>query len=438
VFSTARKLRTWKTHGAIPSLKMRFSKMLPHLVYEDTAFLESNMLFCVYQITMDITKFFAWLLPLKKRGWAWQSHLNSRKFLTFLLIILKKQALIFKKTLFSRENSNAIAMGGWEVFLYQKIPLNFPFLKGEVGSKNFVVYKDQIIKKFSNLATKFLCGSLVLFLFLINPAFANDIVDDAGNKIKLTHPAQRVISLAPDLTEILFAIGAGTKIIGVVSGSDYPSAAKNIPVVASYNSIDIEKIRLLHPDFIVAWAETRYLTQLKKLKVPIYLSHQYKLMDVATTLQKLGSLLGTEKKANESAEKYLEQYQALKEKYANQKKLMVFYQVWPNPLMTITKNSWINEAISLCGGENIFANLYGVAPEVNVEAVIAANPDVIIGTDAANDGMRQWQAWHELNAIKNHNTYFIHADLIERAGPRILDGVLEVCQSLSLARKQVV
>jgi iron complex transport system substrate-binding protein len=276
--------------------------------------------------------------------------------------------------------------------------------------------------------------SILLLLLFINPVFACDIIDDAGNRIQLTHPAKRVVSLSPDLTEIVFSIGAGSHIVGVVSGSDYPPLAKKIPIVASYNSIEIEKIAILHPDLILAWTETKYIAQLKKLGIPVYLSHPNRLTDVAMTMQKLGCLLGAAKTANALAEQYLQHYHTLQMRNAHQKKLTVFYELWPKPLITITKNSWINEIISICGGENIFANLHGAAPEIDIEAVITANPDIIIGT--TKDGLQQWQAWTELKAIHNQNTYCIHPDLIERAGPRLLDGVEEVCRFVSIARKR--
>lgn len=279
---------------------------------------------------------------------------------------------------------------------------------------------------------------LILSLFFINSVYACEIVDDLGNKIKLTHPAQRIISLAPDLTELLFAIGAGQHIIGVVQGSDYPLAAKNIPIVATYNSIEIEKILTLHPDLIVTWAETSYITQLKKLGLPVYLSRQKKLTDIANSMEKLGCLTGTEKIADPSAKQYLKRYQALRTHYANQKKVTVFYQVWSKPFITITKNSWINEVISLCGGINVFANLHGVAPSVDMEAVIVANPDIMIATDSLTNSLYPWHAWPELKAVRFQTMYSIHADLIERAGPRILEGVKEVCRVVSIARNKVV
>jgi iron complex transport system substrate-binding protein len=273
----------------------------------------------------------------------------------------------------------------------------------------------------------------VIFIVLsIQQVLACEVIDDTGHLVKLAHPAQRIISLAPDLTEIVFAAGAGDKIIGVVKGSDYPFDTKKIPIVATYNNIELEKILILHPDLIIAWSETSYLSQLKKLGIPVYLSHQRKLTDIANTLEKIGCLAATEEYADAAAKKYLERYHALQKKYAHQLTVTVFYQIWPKPLMTITKNSWINEVISLCGGKNIFADLRGVAPEVNIEAVIAANPDVIIGTRSADDPLardplKQWQQWPQLAAVQNKHLVTINPNLIERASPRILEGVEEMC-----------
>ncbi|MBV8802592.1 MAG: cobalamin-binding protein [Gammaproteobacteria bacterium] len=269
----------------------------------------------------------------------------------------------------------------------------------------------------------------IFMLILMRQVNACEVMDDTGHLIKSMHPAQRIVSLAPDLTEILFAAGAGDKIVGVVKGSDYPLTATKIPIVATYNSIDLEKILVLHPDLIIAWTETSYISQLNKLGIPIYLSHQKKLTDIANTLEKFGCLAGTEKQANLASRNYLQRYHALQKKYSNSKPLTVFYQVWATPLMTITKNSWINEIITLCGGKNIFADLNGVAVEVNVEGVVVANPEVIIGTQT--DGLKQWQAWPKIRAVHTKHIYAIDPDLIERASPRVLNGVEEVCWRLS-------
>ncbi|MHB1947836.1 MAG: cobalamin-binding protein [Gammaproteobacteria bacterium] len=279
----------------------------------------------------------------------------------------------------------------------------------------------------------------ILFFFLASfVAFACEITDDAGNKIKLSQPAQRIISLAPDLTEILFVVGAGNHIVGVMQGSDYPAAAKKIPVIASYNSVDTERMLTLQPDLIVVWAEGNLGPSLKKFNIPIYYSHQKKLTDIPGTLQRLGCLAGTQKIADQAAKKFTQEYQALQKKYFNKKTVTVFYQVWQQPLITVTRASWINDVITLCGGKNIFANLKGASPQVNLEEVIVANPDVIVGTKSKQDWQRFWLQWPQVRAVKKHNIFALDPNLIERASPRLLQGAITMCEAFDSARGSVI
>lgn len=272
---------------------------------------------------------------------------------------------------------------------------------------------------------------LLFFLFFARVLHSCEVIDDEGNKITLPKPAMRIVSLAPDLTEILFAAGAGNRIVGVVQGSDYPPAAKKIPVVASYNQLNTEQLLALHPDLIVVWGEGILPVQIKKFSIPVFLSRQHVLQDIPQTLKRFGCLTGTHETADAAAHVFLNRYAKLKKQYSQQKKIRVFYQVWPEPLMTVTKHSWINEIILLCGGENVFADLAGAAPEVNVEAVIAANPDVIFATDQQQNWQKYWMKWQMISAVKRKNLFSVNADLIERAGPRILDGALQICRLVS-------
>lgn len=265
---------------------------------------------------------------------------------------------------------------------------------------------------------------LLFLLFLARVVFACDVKDDTGQIVHLPQAAKRIVSLAPDLTEILFSIGAGNRIVGVMRGSDYPPAATHIPVMASYNNIDAEAILALHPDLIVAWTDVPFLSQLKSLGIPIYYSHQKAITDIPVTMRRLGCLTGNEQQAVNAADIFLKQYQQIKNAYAHKKSVTVFYQVWSKPLMTISKESWINEVISLCGGKNIFSNLHGAAPQVSLESVIVANPMVIIGSDV--------NSW--LQKRPKHSVFSLNTDLVERAGPRILEGTKEVCHKLDEAR----
>jgi len=271
--------------------------------------------------------------------------------------------------------------------------------------------------------------------FLISlPVLACDVIDDMGHTIHLDHPAYRIISLAPDLTELLFAAGAGAQIVGVVSGSDFPLSAKKIPVVANYNSLDEERIFRLHPDLIVTWAAANLSTQLQRLGFLVYVSQQRDVMDIPKTLTRLGCLAGTDGVAKKAANNFSQRYHALQHQYAKQKVVSVFYQIWSHPLMTVSKESWINQMITLCGGKNIFADTFGVAPQINREAVILNNPQVILSSENNQSWKKSWTAWPQLTAVSKGNMFSINPDLIERAGPRLLDGAETVCQFLQKVR----
>lgn len=240
---------------------------------------------------------------------------------------------------------------------------------------------------------------------------------------------QKIISLAPDVTEMLYTIGANHQIVGVVQGSDYPAAAKNIPVVATYNHLDVEKIVALHPDLIIVWQDTAVLPQLKRLPFPIYVTHPQQLTDIAKTLIALGRLTGHLSAAQKAAQDFLIRYNQLKQANTNQKPLTVFYQVWPHPLITISKKSFVNEVIALCGGKNIFADVKAVSFPVDREAVIAKNPDVIVGDD-----LSAWQSYSALTAVQQHHLISLHEESLERASPRILIAASLLCHRLAEAR----
>lgn len=275
---------------------------------------------------------------------------------------------------------------------------------------------------------------LLLFCgFVASTAYACDVVDDMGNHLHLSKPAKRIVSLAPDITELLFAAGAGQSIVGVMQGSDYPAAATKIPVVASYNRLNSEAVLVLQPDLLVAWAGGMPAAQrqeLQRLHIPVFLSRQRELMDIPKTVRKLGCLAGTEKIADQAAAMFSERYAHLVQRYAQTKHRSVFYEMWPHPLMTVNHDSWISQIITLCGGKNIFADAIGVAPQVDIEAVLAANPDVIISTAPTKDWRKIWQDWPQLRAVKQQRIFAVPPDWLERAGPRLLDGAELVCRDL--------
>jgi iron complex transport system substrate-binding protein len=287
---------------------------------------------------------------------------------------------------------------------------------------------------------------VICWLWSLGQAFVYGSVtatDDAGAKVEITEPARRIVSLAPHVTELLFAAGAGQSVSGVVSYSDYPPEAKLIASVGSYQALDVEKIVSLNPDLVVAWGSGNgdaALTKLRSLGLRVFVSEPRSLEDVATNLERLGQLAGSYEQAKAVASRFREQVEGLRRRYQRQQPVSVFYQVWNQPLMTINGQHLISKVIELCGGRNIFAQLGALAPSVSVEAVLQADPQVIItgGMEDERAGwLQDWERWGQMTAVKNRRLYQIPPDLIVRHTPRIVQGAQLMCQDLQQARQDI-
>lgn len=276
---------------------------------------------------------------------------------------------------------------------------------------------------------------LLLILFCGSAHAMCTVTDDAKITLHLNSPAKQIISLAPDTTETLFAIGAGKQIVGVIKGSDYPKAATKIPIVGSYTGLDLEKIISLQPDLIVVWGDTfaRQLNTLKKSGIPIYTSNPQTLADIPKTMRNLACLTGQQAKGEAQAQQFSAGITKLQKQYQAQKPVRVFYQIGNYSLITINKSSWINQVISLCGGRNIFANAQFSAPEVTWEAVVVANPQVIISDAINSDWKKSWYKHTEISAVKHNFLFSINPDLLERAGPRLVMGATQMCKDIKLS-----
>jgi len=281
----------------------------------------------------------------------------------------------------------------------------------------------------------------LFFLNIVHACNAAIVVDDdRGTQIQLQHPAQRIISLAPHITEILFAIGAGDKVVGVVSFSDYPEAAKKITHVGDSNRFDMERIVSLKPDLIVAWQSgnpSQSLAKFENYGIPVFVSEPKKLDDVAKDMLRLGTLSGTENVAKNAVHKYQQDLNTLREKYRARKKIRVFYEVWDTPLMTLNDQHIISETIRLCGGVNIFGAQHNLVPQIDMEAVLKLNPDVIINGNKHNTEQK-WHKWKGMTAVARNNLFTIsNPDILSRQSPRILLGAQEVCKDLDIAREHL-
>jgi iron complex transport system substrate-binding protein len=285
-----------------------------------------------------------------------------------------------------------------------------------------------------------LARALAALAFLAPAAHAAvSVVDGTGATVTLSAPARRIVSLAPHATEMLFAAGAGASLIAAAAHSDYPPPARTLPRVADATSIDLENLVALQPDLVVAWpyTATRQLEALRALSLPLYFTHPRTIGAIADDIEKLGTLAGTAAQATKAADQLRARIAALRAKYANARTLSVFYEIWNRPLYTIGRDHLITEAIAVCGGRNVFANLSLPAPEVSLEAVIAAAPQVILGADDAGGRpawLSEWSRWRELPAVRDGNVIVADGDLLHRPGPRFVDGVASLCDGLAKAR----
>lgn len=268
------------------------------------------------------------------------------------------------------------------------------------------------------------------------------VVDDAGQRVTLAAPAKRVIAMAPHVTELLFAAGGGGAVVGAMNYSDFPPEAKKLPLVGSDAQIDIERVLALKPDLLVVWQSgntARQLEQLKQLGIPVFSSEPKSFEQVATSIERLGQLLGTAPAAGQAAARYRAAIARLKTTYGGRPPVRVFYQVWDKPIYTLSDSHVIGEAIRLCGGVNVFGNLKVVAPSVGIEAVLQENPEAIFGSekhDANETGIDMWKAYPRMLAVERGNLFRLEGVLLTRPGPRLALGAAQLCEKIDLARSK--
>jgi iron complex transport system substrate-binding protein len=254
-------------------------------------------------------------------------------------------------------------------------------------------------------------------------------------------PARRIVSLAPHATELLFAAGAGAQVVGVVKGSDAPAAAARLPVVGDVNGLDLERIVALAPDLVVTWPYTTpgQVALLRARGVPVFTTDARNVEGIARDLSALGVLAGTRGVADAAAQDLRARAATLVRAAAGRRPLRVFYQVSGTPIFTIAGGHLIERALADCGGVNVFADARIPAPQVDVEAVLARRPDVIVAATAhavAPDWLAAWKAWPELPAVRRDNLFVVDADRLHRAGPRFVEGMAQLCAALEVARNR--
>jgi iron complex transport system substrate-binding protein len=256
---------------------------------------------------------------------------------------------------------------------------------------------------------------------------------DAGERA-----AQRIVSLAPHLTELAFSAGAGERVIGAVEYSDYPQAAQQIPRIGDAFRVDLERVLALKPDAVLAWESgtpVQTIERLQSLGLSVATISTRRLQDVAHALRTIGEIAGVQTTATQAAGEYEAQIASLRAEYQGRKQISVFVQVNDRPLYTINGGHIMSEVLELCGGRNVFAALNELAPIVGVETVIDANPQVILATDdTVPDAQAHWRRWRHIEAVRTGNVYTISSDNVARSTTRLADGAREVCRTLDTAR----
>lgn len=268
------------------------------------------------------------------------------------------------------------------------------------------------------------------------------VVDDHQREVCLEQAAQRIISLSPGVTELLFAAGAGDRLVGTTSFSDYPDQAQALPRIGSYKRIDMEAVLAAEPDLVVAWISgnpTEQVERLESLGVTVYWGEQREFDDIARTLERYGRLAGTEATANVVAGDFRRRIEGFRSQFAEAAPVSVFYQVWDDPLMTVNADHLISKSIALCGGENIFAELPRLTPRIDIESVLAADPEAILaGGMGESDAswLLAWRRFGDMQAVRNEHLFLVPPSSIQRPTPRMLQGIATICEQLQQVREQ--
>ncbi|MEK6592937.1 MAG: cobalamin-binding protein [Pseudomonadota bacterium] len=281
----------------------------------------------------------------------------------------------------------------------------------------------------------FLCCAL----FFAAASHALELRDDRGKTLRLAVPAQRIVALAPHLAEIVFAAGAGDKLIGVVRFSDHPPAARRLPQVGDAARIDLERIVKLGPDLILAWRSgnsPRDVMRLEQLGFPVFVTEPARLADIPRLMRMTGALTDRQREAEQEALVFINKISMLRKLHEGKPPVRVFYEIWHQPLLTVNGAHLISDVVALCGGRNVFAHVPALTPAVSLEAVLAAQPEAILGGSSAG-GEREFIAqWRKVavDGLRSTPAFYVAPDSIQRQTPRIAEGAAVICEHLDKVR----
>jgi iron complex transport system substrate-binding protein len=272
-------------------------------------------------------------------------------------------------------------------------------------------------------------GILTGMPFMANIA-TRTFVDDVGRKLYFAKPPQRILSLAPSITEMLFAIGLDEEIVGVTNFCNYPPAAAKKPKVG-YTYPNLESILALRPDVVAApheFLRADVLTKLDELKVPVFLLEAKSLEDVFAHIRTLGQIFNRSSTADELTREMRERVTHITRPLKAAGKKRVLYVLSSQPLITVGAESYIHQMIELAGGINIAAGASGAYPRLSMETVLKEDPEVLIfpvgiAESVPESEQQAWMRWTSLSAVKHRQLRAVSSDALNRPGPRVVDGL---------------
>jgi iron complex transport system substrate-binding protein len=267
-----------------------------------------------------------------------------------------------------------------------------------------------------------------------------ELVDDAGHEVALAHPAQRIVALAPHLTELVYAAGAGRQLVAVGKYSDFPPDALTKPVISDAFAVNYEALAGLKPDLVLVWGSgtpDRIKSKLRTLGVPVYEIEIRTVAGLVDTLRRIGRLAGSEGVAQARATAIAADWDALKATYGGRRPVRVFFQLWDAPLMTLNGQHLVSSAIAACGGSNVFADVPTLTATVSWEAAVQRDPELVVSAGAPGERGKpgRWAEFKRVSAVRHGEFGHVEGDLLDRSGPRFVDGARELCEAIDHARR---
>ena len=249
------------------------------------------------------------------------------------------------------------------------------------------------------------------------------------------HGAERVISLAPSLTEIVVELGASDLLVGVLDGGERPSPLAKIPSVGRYGQLEMERLLSLQPDLLLLWPGSVAVAQrdqLQRLNLPTYVAEPHSLAQLADQFEQIGERLGRAENGRSMAAIFRQRLSDVRARYRREVPLRVFYQVWDQPLYTDGGGQIISDALAVCGAQNVFSDLPQPAPQVSLESVLQRNPDVIVAGSPSQ--LDAWKSWPQLAAVRDQRLVQVPDKGLERPSGQMIEAVAKLCAVIAPER----